>query len=32
MLSKEGYAVSLAENGRTAVGKIEKNNYDLILA
>ena len=32
MLSKEGYAVSLAENGRTAVGKIEKNNYDLILS
>jgi two-component system response regulator PilR (NtrC family) len=32
MLSKEGYAVSLAENGRTALNMIEKTNYDLILS
>lgn len=32
MLSKEGYGITLAENGRTAVGLIEKNNYDLILS
>jgi two-component system response regulator PilR (NtrC family) len=31
MLSKEGYEVTCAENGRTATAKIEKNNYDLIL-
>lgn len=32
MLSKEGYGITLAENGRTAVNLIEKNNYDLILS
>jgi len=31
MLSKEGYQVSCAENGRTATAKIEKKSYDLIL-
>ncbi len=31
MLSKEGYEVTCAENGRTATAKIEKKNYDLIL-
>lgn len=32
MLSKEGYGITLAENGRTAVDLIEKNEYDLILS
>ncbi len=31
MLSKEGYAITLAENGRTAVKLVESNVYDLIL-
>ena len=31
MLSKEGYTISLAENGRTAVEMVEKTEYDLIL-
>lgn len=31
MLSKEGYQVACAQNGRTAVAQIEKNAYDLIL-
>ncbi len=31
MLSKEGYQVTCAENGRMANKKIEKNSYDLIL-
>ena len=31
MLSKEGYEVACAENGRTATAKIEKKKYDLIL-
>ena len=31
MLSKEGYEVTCAENGRTATAKIEKKKYDLIL-
>ena len=31
MLSKEGYAISLAENGRTAVEMVADNTYDLIL-
>lgn len=31
MLSKEGYVISLAENGRTAVEMVESNDYDLIL-
>ena len=31
MLTKEGYAISLAENGRTAVKMVESNIYDLIL-
>ena len=31
MLSKEGYQITCAQNGRTAVAQIEKNAYDLIL-
>jgi two-component system response regulator PilR (NtrC family) len=31
MLSREGYAISLAENGRTAVEMVTANDYDLIL-
>ena len=31
MLSKEGYTISLAENGLTAVGMVEKTEFDLIL-
>jgi two-component system response regulator PilR (NtrC family) len=31
MLSKEGYLVSVAENGRTAVEMIQKTDYGLIL-
>lgn len=31
MLSKEGYVISLAENGRTAVEMVESNDFDLIL-
>ncbi len=31
MLSKAGYQVTCAENGRTALGKIEKQAFDLIL-
>jgi two-component system response regulator PilR (NtrC family) len=31
MLSKAGYQVTCAENGRTATAKIEKKAYDLIL-
>ncbi|MEJ2156996.1 MAG: sigma-54 dependent transcriptional regulator [Desulfobacteraceae bacterium] len=31
MLSKEGYTISLAENGRTAVEMVEQTEFDLIL-
>jgi len=31
MLSREGYRVTCAENGRTAVALVEQNNYDLLL-
>ena len=31
MLSKEGYQISLAENGNTAVEMLSKDTYDLIL-
>ena len=31
LLSKEGYKVSVAKNGKQAVNLIEKNNYDLVL-
>jgi two-component system response regulator PilR (NtrC family) len=31
MLSKEGYAIDLAANGRTAVEKIQAADYDLVL-
>ncbi|MBU0994018.1 MAG: sigma-54 dependent transcriptional regulator [Proteobacteria bacterium] len=31
MLSREGYAVTCAESGLSAVSLLEKNNYDLIL-
>lgn len=31
MLSKEGYQISLAENGNTAVEMLSKNSYDLVL-
>jgi two-component system response regulator PilR (NtrC family) len=31
MLSKEGYTISLAENGLTAVEMVEKTEFDLIL-
>ncbi len=31
MLSKEGYMISCAENGRRAIEMIEKENYDLLL-
>ncbi len=31
MLSKEGYTISLAENGRTAVQMVQDNPYDLVL-
>lgn len=31
MLSKEGYQITCAQNGRTAAAQIEKNAYDLIL-
>jgi two-component system response regulator PilR (NtrC family) len=31
MLTKEGYQVTCAENGRTAIGLLEKNQYDLML-
>ncbi|MGB5748219.1 MAG: sigma-54 dependent transcriptional regulator [Desulfobacterales bacterium] len=31
MLKKEGYQVTCAENGRTAIGLLEKDPYDLML-
>jgi len=31
MLAKEGYQVTCAENGRTAIGLLEKDPYDLML-
>ena len=31
MLSREGYTISLAENGRKAVELVTANDYDLIL-
>ncbi len=31
LLSKEGYKVSVAKNGKQAVNMIEKNEYDLVL-
>ena len=31
MLSKEGYKIDLAENGRKAIEKIEATDYDLVL-
>ncbi len=31
MLSKEGYQIDLAENGRKAIEKIESSKYDLVL-
>jgi len=31
MLEKEGYQVTCAENGRTAIGLLEKDPYDLML-
>jgi two-component system response regulator PilR (NtrC family) len=31
MLSKQGYAISVAENGRTAVKMVESEVYDLVL-
>ena len=31
LLSKEGYAVSLAKNGKQALNQIKKKNYDLVL-
>ncbi|RLC22412.1 MAG: sigma-54-dependent Fis family transcriptional regulator, partial [Deltaproteobacteria bacterium] len=31
LLSKEGYKVSDAKNGKQALNMIQKNNYDLIL-
>ena len=31
LLSREGYRVSLAENGRSAAKLIEKNDFDLLL-
>ena len=31
MLTREGYTVTCAENGRTAIGLLEKNPYDLML-
>ena len=31
MLTKEGYQVTCAENGRKAIGLLEKNQYDLML-
>ncbi len=31
MLSKDGYTISLAENGRTAVELVTSNRYDLVL-
>ena len=31
MLNKEGYQVTCAENGRNAIGLLEKNQYDLML-
>ena len=31
MLSREGYTVTCAENGRTAIGLLEKDPYDLML-
>jgi two-component system, NtrC family, response regulator PilR len=31
MLSKEGYKITCAENGRTAIELLEKDQYDLIL-
>ena len=31
MLTKEGYQVTCAENGRTAIGLLEKEPYDLML-
>ncbi len=31
MLMKEGYRVTCAENGRTAIGLLEKEQYDLML-
>jgi len=31
MLTKEGYQVTCAENGRTAIGLLEKDPYDLML-
>ena len=32
LLSKEGYKVSVAKNGKQAVNMIEKNDYDLVLS
>ena len=32
LLSKEGYKVSVAKNGKQAVNMIEKNEYDLVLS
>ncbi|MCK5348655.1 MAG: response regulator, partial [Desulfobacula sp.] len=32
LLSKEGYKVSDAKNGKQAVRMIKKNNYDLVLS
>ena len=31
LLSKEGYRVAVAKNGKQAVNMIEKNEYDLVL-
>jgi two-component system, NtrC family, response regulator PilR len=31
MLTREGYQVTCAENGRTAIGFLEKDHYDLLL-
>ncbi len=32
MLSREGYEVSCAENGRTAIAMLKDHNYDLVLS
>ncbi|MGD2030676.1 MAG: response regulator, partial [Desulfobacterales bacterium] len=31
LLTKEGYRVSFADNGRNAISLIEKTNFDLVL-
>ena len=31
LLSKEGYVVSLAKNGKQAIKQVQKRNYDLVL-